>query len=620
MAQRKAPKENQKKRDPESEAWNKLPWRKLEQHVFRIQKRIFRASQRGNTRAVQKLQKLLMKSEAARLLAVRRVTQDNQGKKTAGVDGIKSVAPKQRLVMAQQIHPAQWRQRKVKPVRRVYIPKPGKTEKRPLGIPTMDERARQALAKSALEPEWEARFEPNSYGFRPGRSCHDAIEAIFKSIKQPAKYVLDADVKGCFENISHSALLQKLGASPQMRQTIKGWLKAGMLTEEVFTPTETGTPQGGVISPLLANIALHGMEATIQQAYKRKEGIPQFVRYADDFGILHPKEEGIMKAKTVMEGWLKDMGLELKPSKTRISHTLTPYQGSVGFDFLGFTVRQFPVGKTHTGKNPPGKPLGFKTIITPSKEAVKSHTEQLRRKIQALRAAPQEALIKELNPIIGGWSDYYRTQASKATLQECDHHLYWQVFRWAKYKHKDKTSQWIKRKYWKTEGGQPETFSDQESHTLRMHRWTLIQRFVKVRGTASPYDGHLLYWAKRLKNHPMLKKKRGKLLQKQEGKGRWCGLTFREEDRMEIDHLDPNRNHNRLDNLCVLHRHCHDERHAKYGKAKGTFEELIKKQGKQVPSEQMSQEEPWDKEELRQQVKRDIARLKELHEKGIPTK
>ena len=185
MAQTKAPK-IKPPLDPESESWNKLPWRKLEQHVYRIQKRIFKAKQQGNARAVHKLQKLLLKSRAARLLAVRRVTQDNQGKKTAGVDGVKSVPPSQRLDMVECIHPKHWKRKKSPPVRRIYIPKPGKIEKRPLGIPVMEMRAQQALAKSALEPEWEACFEANSYGFRPGRSCQDAIQAIFLAIcKKP---------------------------------------------------------------------------------------------------------------------------------------------------------------------------------------------------------------------------------------------------------------------------------------------------------------------------------------------------------------------------------------------------------------------------------------------------
>src|SRR5947207_3101515 len=192
MKDRKAPRKGETP-DPESEAWKATPWRKLEKHVFRIQKRIYRASQIGNTRTVQKLQKLLMKSEAARLLAVRRVTQDNQGKKTAGVDGVKSLSPQQRLALARQIHPKYWKAQKAKPVRRVWIPKPGKKdERRPLGILTMLDRAKQALAKMGLEPEWESMFEPNSYGFRPGRSCHDAIGAIFNAIRSKAKFVFDA--------------------------------------------------------------------------------------------------------------------------------------------------------------------------------------------------------------------------------------------------------------------------------------------------------------------------------------------------------------------------------------------------------------------------------------------
>jgi RNA-directed DNA polymerase len=241
--------------------WRSINWKKLERRVFKLQKRIYRASERGDIKALRKLQKMLMKSWSAKTLAVRRVTQDNQGKKTAGVDGVKSLTPKQRLDLVSKLHLGT----KASPTRRVWIPKPGTEEKRPLGIPTMKDRALQALVKLALEPEWEARFEPNSYGFRPGRSCHDAIGAIFLSIKHKAKYVLDADIAKCFDRINQRKLLHKLNTFPTMRRQIKSWLKAGVMDGKELFPTSEGTPQGGVISPLLANIALHGMEYRIKQ-------------------------------------------------------------------------------------------------------------------------------------------------------------------------------------------------------------------------------------------------------------------------------------------------------------------------------------------------------------------
>ncbi|WP_353838701.1 reverse transcriptase N-terminal domain-containing protein [Moorena sp. SIO4E2] len=230
---------------PQSE-WKKVNWRKLEKNVFKLQKRIYQASQRGDVRVVRKLQKTLIKSWSAKMIAVRRVTQENKGKKTAGVDGVKSLTPKQRLTLVSNLKVS----KKAQPTRRVWIPKPGRKEKRPLGIPTMYDRALQALAKQALEPEWEAKFEPNSYGFRPGRSCHDAIEAIFNSIKQKPKWVLDADIAKCFDKINHDALLTKLNTYPSMRRLIKSWLKAGVMDSGTFSPTDEGTPQGGVISPL----------------------------------------------------------------------------------------------------------------------------------------------------------------------------------------------------------------------------------------------------------------------------------------------------------------------------------------------------------------------------------
>ena len=530
MKDRKAPQSGSTRTAPTSETWNSVPWKKLEQHCFRIQKRIYRASQRGNQRAVHKLQKLLMKSKAARLLAVRRVTQENQGKKTAGVDGVKSVRPKERLLMARHIHPTYWKHIKAQPVRRVWIPKPGKSEKRPLGIPTVFERARQCLAKLALEPEWEARFEPNSYGFRPARSAHDAIAAIFNGIRFKAKYVLDADLKACFDHINQEALLNKLHTYTVMKQTIKGWLKAGVLENGVFAPTETGTPQGGTISPLLANIALHGMEEVVQSKRNRKrQEQPILVRYADDLVLLHSDLEKLKQAEQKLVDWLAEMGLSMNPKKTRITHTLTPYEGNVGFDFLGFAVRQFPVGKTHTGKNTYGKPLGFKTIIKPSKEAIRRHILTLNQRVKKLRSVPQWKLIKELNPIIWGWSNYHRTVASSDVFSSCDRHVWFQLQSWARRRHSRKKRSWIDAKYWK-QVDERDTFCTPMGAKLRLHRDTAIQRHIKVRGTTSPYDGNLLYWSQRLKTHPLMHARRAKLLQKQQGKCRWCGLTFRDED------------------------------------------------------------------------------------------
>jgi RNA-directed DNA polymerase len=327
---------NTRKQKPMVE-WKNIPWRKLERRVFKLQTRIFKAEQRGDVKAVRKLQRILMHSWSAKCLAVRRVTQDNQGKKTAGVDGIKSLTPKQRLALVKSLHLSG----KSKPTRRVWIAKPGTKEKRPLGIPTIADRALQALVKQALEPEWEARFEPNSYGFRPGRSCHDAIGAIFIAIRQKAKYVLDADISKCFDRIGHKALLAKLNAPPTLARQIRAWLKSGVMDAKELFATEEGVPQGGVISPLLANIALHGLEEQIKKVNKKA----QLIRYADDLVVFHDDLAVIQQCRQEITVWLKDMELELKPSKTQITHTLSRYEGKTGFDFLGFTIRQFSVGK-----------------------------------------------------------------------------------------------------------------------------------------------------------------------------------------------------------------------------------------------------------------------------------
>ncbi|MDT9180849.1 MAG: reverse transcriptase N-terminal domain-containing protein, partial [Limnospira sp. PMC 1238.20] len=261
-----------------------IPWAKVQRKVFKLQKRIFQAAKSGQDAKARRLQRLLVKSYYARLLAVRRVTQDNQGKKTAGVDGMRAISPRQRFELVENIK----RNLKAKPLRRVWIPKPGRDEKRPLGIPTIQDRARQALVKSALEPEWESRFEGTSYGFRPGRSAHDAISRIFQSINKGGYYVLDADIAKCFDRINHDYLLSKIHCPSSLKRDLKSWLKAGVLDNGVFEDTEAGTPQGGVISPLLANIALDGMERLGKKMYPNIGTNFQvnLIRYADDFVVI----------------------------------------------------------------------------------------------------------------------------------------------------------------------------------------------------------------------------------------------------------------------------------------------------------------------------------------------
>ena len=553
--------------------WRDIDWKKVERHVFRLQKRIYQAKRRGDVATVRGLQKLLLKSWSARVLAVRRVTQDNQGKRTAGVDGVKSLSPKARLSLAGRLK----LDSKAKPARRVWLPKPGREEKRPLGIPTMYDRALQALVKMAIEPQWEAKFEPNSYGFRPGRSCHDAIDAIFNAIRYKAKWVLDADISKCFDKIDHKSLLNKLETFPAIRRQVRAWLNAGVIDAGQLFPTKEGTPQGGVISPLLANIALHGMEESIKDLV---EGLPgkgsrtnrrdavSLIRYADDFVIIHENQDVINKCRDHIEEWLNGMGLELKEAKTNITHTLEGDEP--GFDFLGFNVRQHKVGKYKTGKNSKGKPIGLKTIIKPSKKAIQTHYQKLCGIVDSHKAAPQEGLIRHLNPVIRGWCNYYSTQVSKEVFSQMDSLLYWKLTGWGRKRHPNKTDKWVARKYWQTMGNRNWAFatrSESKPMQLRTHKETPIVRHVKVKGEASPYDGNLKYWSTRMGKQPGVSTRVSKLLKRQKGKCAHCGLTFREEDVMEIDHIVPKAlgGKDKYDNLQILHKHCHDAKTANDG-------------------------------------------------------
>jgi RNA-directed DNA polymerase len=564
----------------ERKPWAGIEWRPIERYVYRQQVRIYRAARRGDLQVVHSIQRALMRSEAARLLAVRRVTQDNRGKRTAGIDGVKSVNPAERWRMVDALrHPEEI---KPLPVRRVLIPKPGKKEKRPLGIPAMLDRAHQALVKLALEPQWEARFEGNSYGFRPGRSAQDAIEAIFNQIRYQPKFVLDADIKGCFDNIDHRALLEKLDAPPAIREAVHAWLKAGVMVQCQFEPTESGTPQGGVISPLLANVALHGLEEVARKSYRvwgtsqtgKKWSNPVFptlIRYADDFVVLCADLKGVQAAQAAVQEFLADMGLILSPSKTRVTHTLEKYEENVGLTFLGFDIRQFKAGKYRSGTlpNTGGMKLGFKTFITPSKEGVKRHLKQTGKIIDLHIGKRQADLIRELSRVLAGWANYYRFVRCHQTFRYCDHVVWKQLWDWAKRtackKHNGRD---LAERFWAMRPPVMWKFQTPDGRLrLTDHRDVCCtELYHKVKGDASPLDGNLLYWAQRLERHPLVGGISARLLRKQGGRCPWCGLLFREGELWERDHIDRSSRGQKdwSRRFQLLHAHCHDQKTTAY--------------------------------------------------------
>ncbi len=542
--------------------WEQLDWKFIRAHVNRLQERIYQAARRDEIEHVRILQKLLIRSYSAKLLAVRQVTQDNSGKKTPGVDGVASLDTEERLKLAQALK----LRYRASAVRRVWIPKPGKQEKRPLGIPTMRDRATQALMKLALEPEWEARFEANSYGFRPGRSTQDAIGAIFHALANKTAFVLDADISACFDNISHDVLLAKLQLKGKMLGQIRAWLKAGAMDGEVFIPASGGTPQGGVVSPLLANIALHGMETDLKvrlfedlkQHFKQKKrsgnrgailASLSIIRYADDFVVIHESLDIVMKAKQHIAEWLRSVGLDLKPEKTRVVHTKNPLnENPPGFDFLGFNVRHY-AKKSGEGR---------KLLIKPAKKGVKRHRATLADLLRILRGSTQEQVIKALNPRIRGWANYYRHVVSKVAYSKLDYELNWLLKRWARHRHPNKTDEWILKRYWDHSETRWE-FRDKQL-SLYKHADTDIVRHVKVSGGRSPFDGDMTYWsdrAVRICRSP----RRAKLKAKQKNRCAWRQGFLYWNEPQELHHVDRDRRNDRLTNLRLDHRHCHDVRH-----------------------------------------------------------
>jgi RNA-directed DNA polymerase len=455
-------------------AWNLMPWDFIEKSIRKLRQRIFRAIREERWNDARNLMKLMLRSYFNLLSSVRRVSQTNKGKKTPGVDGELALTPQARMSLVRRMGKhTLW---KVKPVRRLYIPKAGKPgQERPLGIPTIRDRVAQSIVKNALEPSWEARFEPNSYGFRPGRSIHDAIEHcwMFLNGRTRRPWILDADLKSAFDQISHEHILQAIGPVPG-RELVKGWLKAGYVEAEFFHETESGAPQGGVISPLLLNVALHGLQGRLGKKFG-------YVRYADDLIICAASQKDIEAAKGIIEDWLEPRGLVLHPEKTRIVHIKD------GFNFLGFSIRHYK----------------GKCLVKPQKAKVLNKLAQYRLWLNKHKQATAEQVIRHFNKVLPGWANNYRHAVSKNVFSYVETELWRMLWRWCKRRHHNKGRKWIASKYFGSHRNANWRFQA-KSREMTLYLFDFgavrIERHVKVKGSASPDDPTLQeYWLAREK-------------------------------------------------------------------------------------------------------------------------
>lgn len=449
--------------------WKDINWETVIDNVNRLQVRITKAVNQGKRHSVKRLQYLLTHSFYAKLLATKKVTQ-NKGTRTAGIDGEKWTTPQAKMNAALNLSDEKYQ---AKPLRRVYIEKYGKKEKRPLSIPTMHDRAMQALYSLALNPVAETTADRASFGFRKNRSTHDACAQAFNCLskKNSARWVLEGDIKGCFDNINHEWLLDNI---PMDKSILKQFLKAGFVYNRHLNPSKSGTPQGGIISPTLANMALDGIEALIaSNYYTNKYGRVDkrydhhkinFVRYADDFIVTADSEETAKEIAELIKLFLKERGLELSESKTLISHI------DDGFVFLGWNLRKYK----------------GKLLIKPSKGSIDKITKKISDIIKRGKAWKQEELISILNPIITGWSNYHQSAVSKDIFSNLDNRLWGMLWRWAKRRHPEKSKSWIVDKYWHKIGMKGWIFSI-EGNILKSFSDTKIIRHPNLKLGMNPY-------------------------------------------------------------------------------------------------------------------------------------
>ncbi|MEN8216589.1 MAG: group II intron reverse transcriptase/maturase, partial [Pseudomonadota bacterium] len=551
--------------------WDTIIWKKVRQLVFNLQKRIYKATKAGKYSKAKNLMYLLQNSKCGALYAVRKVTTDNTGKRTPGIDFKTAKTPKEKIKLVKNVLDTirgGWDKYRPVPAKRVMIPK-ANGKMRPLGIPTIKDRAMQAATKMALEPYYEAKFESCSFGFRPGMGCHDAIDKIASVLLKKHKWILDADIKGFFDNIDHNYLAKQIDS--HWRPIVKRWLKAGYVFEKETHQTEMGTPQGGTISPLLANIALDQMETDLIEhlrgGWTRKNKIGSstvnirvdkktgkeyklrghlkidLIRYADDFVVIHEDKAVIEESKSFIEQWLQIRGLTLSQEKTKIIHS------TEGFDFLGHHIRHYEtqikgtyklklMNGTKTEQNRAKATHVLR--VEPTKDKIKAHWREISDTIWKMKSATAEALIGAIQPKITGWANYYKTVHSSEAFGKLDMLLWKRLYQWAQRRHPHRGKKWIVEKYFGHSNGRNWVFMARKKGEVvkaikaySKHK-ERTGSYAKVGFDRSFYDGDTAYWADRLsKGYGNITPSKAKMLKRQGGICPECKSRLTNEDLLE---------------------------------------------------------------------------------------
>jgi RNA-directed DNA polymerase len=527
--------------------WHRINWVACYRQVRSLQRRIVQAVQAGVWRKVKRLSYLLVRSFAARALAVKRVT-ENSGKKTPGVDGDLWDTPTKKAHAVARI--GRWRGYRPAPLKRLYIPKKD-GKQRPLSIPTLTDRARQAAYLQALQPIAETTGDQNSYGFRPKRQCADAIDQCFKVLRQntSATWILEGDIQGFFDNIRFSWIEEHI---PMNKRVLSTWLRSGFLDRGTLFPTTAGVPQGGIISPVVSNMVLDGLETVVHGgSWHRRVHNINYVRWADDF-IVTATSRQVLEDTVLprINAFLAERGVRLSPTKT----VITPI--AQGFDFLGQTLRKH--------ERPHGKP--GKLQITPSQASFRA----LKARIKALCKRPAGRtpvqLIDTLNPVLRGWANYHRHVICGETFAKLDDFVWRRLSRWAKRRHPNKTGRWIAERYFPHQAGESWRFADPVTgkRIIRVRQAVKPQRHVKVKGDANPFDPAWAAYFQHRDRQLALKASsafRAKVLHQQHGRCPVCRQVIQCEEDLELHHRDGDHQHNRLVNLAFLHPNCHRQVH-----------------------------------------------------------